>query len=62
MHTPQLSELNLEGEIARRGVALATADALSTLPQAERLRSVVVVQDAFTSYYESRCCSTSSTF
>src|SRR4051794_23211536 len=52
VHTPQLSELNLESEIARRGVALATADALSTLPQAERLRSVVVVQDAFTSYYE----------
>jgi FAD/FMN-containing dehydrogenase/Fe-S oxidoreductase len=50
--TPKLSRLNLAREIARRGVRLATAEALSGLSAPERLTSVVVVQDAFTSYYE----------
>ena len=50
--TPKLSRLNLGREIARRGVRLATAEALSGLSAPERLTSVVVVQDAFTSYYE----------
>ncbi|MFD0934032.1 (Fe-S)-binding protein, partial [Methylobacterium trifolii] len=52
VHTPRLSGLNLDREIARRGVGLASAQALSALSAPERLRSVVVVQDAFTSYYE----------
>ena len=52
VHTPKLSGLNLGREIARRGVRFATEDALSRLATPERLTSVVIVQDAFTSYYE----------
>ena len=52
VHTPRLSGMDLKGELARRGVALATPAALAALSPAERLRSVVVVPDAFTSFYE----------
>ncbi|ACL62464.1 D-2-hydroxyglutarate dehydrogenase YdiJ [Methylobacterium nodulans] len=52
VHTPRLSGLNLGREIERRGVALANAEVLAKLSASERLMSVVVVQDAFTSYYE----------
>jgi (R)-2-hydroxyglutarate dehydrogenase len=52
VQTPRLSTLNLAHEIAGRGVATATPQALSDLSDAERLMSVVVVQDAFTSYYD----------
>ncbi|ACA19920.1 FAD linked oxidase domain protein [Methylobacterium sp. 4-46] len=52
VHAPKLSGLDLKREIARRGVALADADVLAALPAPERLTSVVVVQDAFTSYYD----------
>ncbi|WP_050401585.1 D-2-hydroxyglutarate dehydrogenase YdiJ [Bradyrhizobium embrapense] len=53
VHTPPLSNLNLDREIAHRGVAFA-AEGLSKLSDAERLTSVVIVQDAFTSYYDTR--------
>src|SRR5215211_3912503 len=50
--TPALSGLHLGRELRKRGVAVATPDALRALDDAERARSVVVVQDAFTSHYE----------
>lgn len=49
---PRLSGIDLRREIARRGVPLATPDALARLGPAERARSVVLVQDAFTTHYE----------
>ncbi|WP_407520304.1 D-2-hydroxyglutarate dehydrogenase YdiJ [Methylobacterium oryzisoli] len=52
VHAPMLSGLDPEREIARRGVALADPDVLAALPTPERLTSVVVVQDAFTRYYD----------
>ncbi|KAA0121277.1 FAD-binding oxidoreductase [Methylobacterium sp. P1-11] len=52
VHVPQLSGIDLRQELARRGVALAEARTLARLPEAERLTSVVVVQDAFTSHYD----------
>ncbi|MCJ2070822.1 FAD-binding oxidoreductase [Methylobacterium sp. J-030] len=52
VHVPKLSGLDLRKELGARGVALASADALARLPEAERLTSVVVVQDAFTSHYD----------
>ncbi|KTS30464.1 membrane protein [Methylobacterium indicum] len=52
VHAPNLSGLDLGRETARRGVALAEPDALARLSPAERLSSVIVVQDAFTSHYD----------
>jgi Fe-S oxidoreductase len=51
---PQLSGLRLDRELAARGIRMATPQALAALPAEERARSVVVVQDAFTSYFETR--------
>ena len=50
--TPTLSGVNIAHAIAARGVELATPSALRALDETERARSVVIVQDAFTSYYE----------
>jgi FAD/FMN-containing dehydrogenase/Fe-S oxidoreductase len=50
--TPTLSVVNIDHAIAGRGVETATPSALGALDEAERARSVVIVQDAFTSYYE----------
>jgi FAD/FMN-containing dehydrogenase/Fe-S oxidoreductase len=50
---PELDAADLRAEIARRGVAPATTAALRALPPTELCRSVVVVQDAFTTHYES---------
>lgn len=52
--TPTLSGLNLARELDLRGVRVATPAALDALDAADRARSVVVVQDAFTSAYETR--------
>ncbi len=52
VHAPALSGLDLGRETARRGVALADAEGLARLSPAERLASVIVVQDAFTSHYD----------
>lgn len=52
--SPLLSGIDVVGEAAARGVALATPAALGQLDAAERKRSVVIVQDAYTSYFESR--------
>jgi FAD/FMN-containing dehydrogenase/Fe-S oxidoreductase len=51
---PQLSDLQLDRELAARGIRMAAPQALAALSAEERARSVVVVQDAFTSYFETR--------
>jgi Fe-S oxidoreductase len=50
--TPQLSGIDIAGEIGRRNVKIAEPVVLRALDVAERTQSVVIVQDAFTSYYE----------
>jgi Fe-S oxidoreductase len=52
VHTPTLSGANIDSAIEERGIGIATPDTLRALDDAERARSVVIVQDAFTSYYE----------
>ena len=52
VHTPKFSRLSMRRELAARGIADATPQALSALSAEERARSVVLVQDAFTSWYE----------
>jgi Fe-S oxidoreductase len=52
--SPALTGVDLRRNIAARGVALATPRALRELSVEERQRSVVVVQDAYTSYFESQ--------
>ena len=49
---PLLSRGHFEREAAARGAELASAARLGALPPAERGRSVVVVQDAFTRYFD----------
>src|SRR5690349_14385948 len=50
--TPRLSGVNIDRELETRNIAIATPDILRGLDEAERARSVVIVQDAFTSFYE----------
>ncbi len=50
--SPALAGIDLLRAIKARGMALATPDALRALTDEERQRSVVVVQDAYTSYFE----------
>ena len=49
---PKLSGVRPEAMLARRGIRLATPEAIRGLSTQERSRSVVIVQDAFTSYFE----------
>ncbi|TGD97761.1 FAD-binding and (Fe-S)-binding domain-containing protein [Methylobacterium nonmethylotrophicum] len=49
---PRLSGIDLHREARRRGVATASAEALRALSPEARARSVVIVQDAFTTHYE----------
>ncbi|HSI61440.1 MAG TPA: FAD-binding and (Fe-S)-binding domain-containing protein [Ideonella sp.] len=50
---PEIDTLDLRVALQRTGVCVATPSALRALPEAERGRSVVVVQDAFTTHYDS---------
>ncbi|AXK38218.1 D-2-hydroxyglutarate dehydrogenase YdiJ [Crenobacter cavernae] len=52
VESPLLSGVDLQKELARRGFALATPESVASLAEADRARAVVVVQDAFTSYFE----------
>jgi len=52
VESPLLSGRDPVAELARRGFALATPARLQRLAEAERARAVIVVQDAFTSYFE----------
>lgn len=51
---PCLSGIHLQRELASRGVSFATPKALARLTEAERGRAVVLVQDAFTTHYETQ--------
>ncbi|ABD88267.1 D-2-hydroxyglutarate dehydrogenase YdiJ [Rhodopseudomonas palustris] len=53
VHTPRLSGISMRRELTARGIAMATPQALAALPVEQRARSVVLVQDAFTSWHES---------
>ncbi|MCO5089527.1 (Fe-S)-binding protein [Bosea sp. (in: a-proteobacteria)] len=52
--TPRLTGLRPEPSLARLGVKTATPDAIGRLSPEERGRSLVLVQDAFTGYFETR--------
>jgi FAD/FMN-containing dehydrogenase/Fe-S oxidoreductase len=52
VHSPSFSPISLRRELATRGISEATRETLATLSLEERARSVVLVQDAFTSWYE----------
>ncbi|MBR0846399.1 FAD-binding oxidoreductase [Bradyrhizobium diazoefficiens] len=52
VHTPKFSRISMRRELVARGIAVATPELLAALPVEERARSVVLVQDAFTSWYE----------
>jgi FAD/FMN-containing dehydrogenase/Fe-S oxidoreductase len=53
VHTPKFSSVSMRQELAARGIAVASPQFLASLSTEERSRSVVLVQDAFTSWYES---------
>jgi len=52
--SPRLSRERLDVWLEQRGIERATPGALQRLDDAEKARSVVLVQDAFTSYFDSR--------
>jgi len=49
---PELGTIDLTAVLAQRGIRMATPQALGALPETERRKSVVVVQDAFTTHYD----------
>jgi len=51
---PRVDPQKLMPELKKRGVAVATSVALSRLSEAERAHSVVLVQDTFTSHFETQ--------
>ncbi|MGM0692989.1 MAG: FAD-binding and (Fe-S)-binding domain-containing protein [Pseudomonadota bacterium] len=52
--SPRLSRAGLGKQLAAWGVAEATPTSLGLLTEAQKASSVVIVQDAFTSYFEAR--------
>ncbi|MBB3230452.1 FAD-binding and (Fe-S)-binding domain-containing protein [Halomonas stenophila] len=52
--SPRLSRARLDKQLAAWGVAPATPTTLGRLTAAQKARSVVLVQDAFTSYFEAK--------
>ena len=52
--SPAVSGIDLSTALRQRGLSIANAETLKALSPAERARSVVVVQDAFTSFTEAR--------
>jgi FAD/FMN-containing dehydrogenase/Fe-S oxidoreductase len=50
--SPRLSRVRLKKQLDAWGVAEATPTALGLLSEAQKTRSVVIVQDAFTSHFE----------
>ncbi|HEY6726335.1 MAG TPA: FAD-binding and (Fe-S)-binding domain-containing protein [Polyangiaceae bacterium] len=50
--TPLLSRINLTRELARRGAPEYDPEALAQLPAAVKANSVLLLQDAFTTFYE----------
>lgn len=51
---PTLTGVALAATLRQRGVELASAAVLANLSETERARSVVVIQDAFTSHYDTQ--------
>ncbi|WP_018238698.1 FAD-binding and (Fe-S)-binding domain-containing protein [Ensifer sp. BR816] len=49
---PLLSKVSVPAELRRRGVAIARPAELGALSASEKERSVILVQDSFTSYFE----------
>ncbi|SDE93926.1 FAD/FMN-containing dehydrogenase [Variovorax sp. CF079] len=49
---PELSGVAFRGELERRGVRMASPAALMALPPHDKSNSLVIVQDAFTSHYD----------
>ncbi len=52
--SPKLSGINLAQALSAQGVALATPQAIAALSPEQKARAVVLVQDAFTSYFETQ--------
>jgi FAD/FMN-containing dehydrogenase/Fe-S oxidoreductase len=52
VNLPELDSINVSAELRRRGFQVATPEALRSLTEAQRRKCVVVVQDAFTTYYD----------
>ncbi|MDC8805613.1 FAD-binding oxidoreductase, partial [Halomonas pacifica] len=52
--SPRLSRASLKKQLAAWGVAEATPTSLGLLTEAQKARSVVIVQDAFTSHFEAQ--------
>ncbi|TFH87874.1 FAD-binding oxidoreductase [Billgrantia azerbaijanica] len=52
--TPPLARASLKKQLKAWGVAEATPTSLGLLTEAQKARSVVLVQDAFTSFYEAK--------
>lgn len=50
--SPLLSRTQLRPTLERWGIETASAETLGAIPQAQRQRSVILVQDAFTRYFE----------
>ena len=51
---PLLSGLELDREMAVRGLSFATPGVLASMSTEQKQHSVIIVQDAFTSFYETR--------
>ena len=51
---PRLSGIDLASAARARGIAWASPRSLDALTEAQRARAVVVVQDAFTTYFDTR--------
>ncbi|WP_416137507.1 FAD-binding and (Fe-S)-binding domain-containing protein [Halomonas sp. HK25] len=52
--SPRLSRASLRKQLVAWGVAQATPTSLGLLTEAQKARSVVLIQDAFTSHFEAR--------
>jgi Fe-S oxidoreductase len=52
--SPRLSGIDLNTAVKKRGIGWATPKTLETLSGEQRERAVIVVQDAFTRYFETR--------
>jgi FAD/FMN-containing dehydrogenase/Fe-S oxidoreductase len=50
--SPLLSGINLDRELNRMGVSYATLENIAQLSPAQQQKAVILVQDAFTSYFE----------
>ncbi|MGQ7846245.1 D-2-hydroxyglutarate dehydrogenase YdiJ [Granulosicoccus sp. 3-233] len=52
--SPAICSQNLTVGLRQRGIDLATSETVAALSESQRDRSVIIVQDAFTSYFETQ--------